>query len=60
MIKLELTVDEVNFILNGIGSLSYSKVFLLIDKIQRQAAPQVEQQNQLVAEEITPAEEIKE
>lgn len=40
-IKLELTIDETNVILNALGQLSYIKVFDLIQKIQQQGAFQL-------------------
>lgn len=45
MIKLELTLDEINAILNSLGNLPYSQVSLLIEKVRGQAIPQL-QQNQ--------------
>jgi len=39
--KLELTVQEVNAILAGLGRLPYEAVFELIEKIRSQAASQV-------------------
>ncbi|MBQ0733537.1 hypothetical protein [Aquimarina celericrescens] len=40
-IKLELTIDETNVILNALGQLSYIKVVDLIQKIQQQGAFQL-------------------
>jgi hypothetical protein len=45
MIKLELTVEEVNGILQGLGQLPYVQVVTLVEKIKEQATPQVQQQN---------------
>ena len=36
-LKLKLTIDEVNKILNALGNLPFSEVFELIGKIQQQA-----------------------
>jgi hypothetical protein len=41
MIKLELTVDEVNNVLNALGKVPYELSFALIEKIKAQAIPQV-------------------
>jgi len=43
MITLDLTVAEVNGILNALGQMPFVQVQALIVKIQGQAAPQVEQ-----------------
>ena len=40
-IKLELTVDETNQILEALGNLPFKTVFGLIGKIQNQAADQL-------------------
>ncbi len=40
-IKLTITVDEANLILEGLGNMPFSKVFTLINKIQQQAAGQI-------------------
>jgi hypothetical protein len=40
-IKLELTVDEVNGILNALGHLPYSQVVNLIENIRSQAVKQI-------------------
>ena len=41
-IKINLTIDDVNLILEGLGNLPFAKVFTLVGKIQEQAAPQLE------------------
>lgn len=43
MIKLELSIDEVNLIMNGLGNMSYVNVSALIDNIRTQVDPQLEQ-----------------
>lgn len=40
-IKLELTVPEVNQILDALGRLPYAEVYELIGTLQQQAQPQV-------------------
>jgi len=42
MIKLDLTVEEVNFLLQALGELPYKAVFPLVEKIKTQAQPQVQ------------------
>jgi hypothetical protein len=41
VVKLELTVDEVNGILNALGHLPYSQVVNLIENIRSQAVKQI-------------------
>ncbi|MEM7368864.1 MAG: hypothetical protein AAF587_09685 [Bacteroidota bacterium] len=40
-IKLELTIDEANVILEALGSMPFVKVYELIGKIQSQASEQL-------------------
>lgn len=40
-ISLQLTLDEVNLILEGIGALPFARVFGLVARIQGQAAEQL-------------------
>lgn len=42
-IKLDLTVDEVNVILQALGELPFKQVYPLVNKIQEQAAAQLEE-----------------
>jgi hypothetical protein len=41
-IKLSLTIEEVNGVLQALGNMAYAQVAPLIDKIRSQAGPQVE------------------
>ena len=43
-LKLDFTLEETNTILNALGDQPYKRVFQLIEKIQQQAAQQVEQE----------------
>jgi len=43
MIKLELTVEEVNVILRTLGKHPFEEVVTLIQKIKSQGDPQVEE-----------------
>jgi hypothetical protein len=46
--KLELTINDVNMILQALGNAPYAQVFELVEKIRTQAQAQVqttEQQN---------------
>jgi hypothetical protein len=46
--KLELTINEINMILQALGNAPYAQVFELVEKIRTQAQAQVqttEQQN---------------
>lgn len=42
-IKLSLTLDETNLILEGLGDLPFAKVHTLIAKIQQRATAQLQQ-----------------
>ena len=44
MIKLELTVEEVNGVLQSLGNMPYAQVVALVEKIREQATPQVQAQ----------------
>ena len=46
MITLDLTVAEVNGVLNALGQMPFVQVQALIVKIQWQAAPQVAQKEE--------------
>jgi len=41
MIKLELTLEEVNGVLGSLGKMPYELAYPLIDKIKQQAIPQI-------------------
>lgn len=43
MIKLELTLEEINIVLSALGNAPYIQVFNIITKLKDQAAPQVSQ-----------------
>lgn len=40
-ISLQLTLDDINLILEGIGALPFARVFGLVARIQGQAAEQL-------------------
>lgn len=42
MINLELSVQEINLILQALGQAPYAQVAELVEKIKGQAIPQVE------------------
>ena len=42
MINLELTVNEINMVLQALGQAPYAQVAELFEKIKVQAVPQVE------------------
>ena len=42
MINLDLSVQEINLILQALGQAPYVQVADIIDKVRTQAAPQVE------------------
>lgn len=43
-LKLTITIDEANLILDALGNQPFHKVFALIGKIQQQAATQLDDQ----------------
>jgi hypothetical protein len=43
MIKLDLTIDEVNMILRVLGKHPFEEVVAMINKIKEQGEPQVEE-----------------
>jgi hypothetical protein len=55
-IKLSLTIEEVNGILQALGNMAYSQVAPLIDKVRSQAGPQVEAAQQAQTPMETPEE----
>jgi hypothetical protein len=40
-INLQLTVEETNLVLEGVGQLPFARVYALIAKMQEQAAEQL-------------------
>ena len=44
MIKLELTVNELNLIFGALTKAPYETVFTLIENIRKQAVPQLQEQ----------------
>jgi hypothetical protein len=40
-INVSLSVDEVNLVLEALGNLPFTRVYMLIGKIQEQAARQI-------------------
>jgi hypothetical protein len=41
--KLDLSLQEVNTVLTGLGRLPYEAVFELVEKVKNQATPQLNQ-----------------
>lgn len=46
MLKFELSLEEANIILASLGKMPYESVAGLIAKLQKQAAPQLAEQNE--------------
>lgn len=44
--KLDLTINEINVILQALGNAPYAQVFELVEKIRTQAQAQVQTQEQ--------------
>lgn len=56
-INLTLTIEEANLILESLGNMPFKTVFSLINKIQTQAASQLQengQMNEAAAVELKP------
>ena len=53
-ITLKLAIDDVNMILEGVGSLPFARVYALVGKIQEQAARQLDASRTAPAEPGTP------
>mgnify|MGYP003346879897 FL=1 len=49
-INLNLTVNDVNVVLQALGNAPYAQVFELIEKIRDQAGPQVQEQPKTLKE----------
>lgn len=49
-IKLELTIDETNLILEALGNMPFARVYALVGRIQQQA--------QIQLKPATPSEEV--
>ena len=47
MISLQLEINEINGILSALGQMPYVQVRELVEKIQQQAVPQVQAQEQV-------------
>jgi hypothetical protein len=41
-IKLSLTIEEANLVLEGLGGLPFARVYALVAKVQEQAARSLE------------------
>ena len=57
-IQLNLTLEEVNVVLQALGQLPYAQISPLVEKVRQQAIPQVEkiQAAEAAAAPATPAE----
>ena len=51
-IKLSLTIEEVNGVMQALGNMPYVQVAALVEKVRSQAAPQVEQASEVPSKEI--------
>ncbi len=40
-LQLQLSIDELNLVLEGVGNLPFARVYALVAKIQAQAAEQI-------------------
>lgn len=44
-VKLELTIEEINGVLSGLGALPYAQVAGLFEKVKQQAESQLQHSN---------------
>ena len=42
-VRLEITLEETNLILEALGQMPFARVYQLVNKIQQQASQQVEE-----------------
>jgi hypothetical protein len=59
-IKLSLTIEEANLVLEGLGNLPYARVYALVAKVQEQAARQLEPAPALSAASSAPVMPLRE
>ena len=52
-VNLQLSIDEINLILEALGNLPFSRVFTLIAKIQEQANQQLHSNGSSESGELT-------
>lgn len=57
-LHLQLTLEETNQVLAALGEQPYSRVYLLIQKIREQAAPQLEAQEQTPGADTPPSTQL--
>lgn len=53
-ITLKISLDEVNMILEALGEMPFKRVYPLVNKIQEQAAQQLQQNGQEHSQNLTP------
>ena len=52
-IRLNVTIEDANLILEGLGLLPFARVFGLVAKIQEQASGQLESGSETLADEAS-------
>lgn len=57
-IQLSVTIDEANVLLGALGNLPYVQVRDLIEKIQHQAASQLQEQQNGIEKELAKKETV--
>ena len=50
-LRLSLSVNETNLILEGLGQMPYARVFALVENLQKQAAQELKEEGVDIAEE---------
>ena len=44
-IKLDMTIEDINLVLEGLGSMPFARVYALVAKVQEQASQQLKPAN---------------
>ncbi len=51
-IKLSLTLEELNAVMQALGNMPYAQIAPLVEKVRTQAVPQVQAQEQVSGGEV--------
>ena len=54
-VKLELSIEDVNMILEALGNLPFARVYALVGKVQEQAAQQIKSERASKQDAASPA-----
>jgi hypothetical protein len=51
-IKLSLTLEELNAVMQALGNMPYAQIATLVEKVRAQVVPQVQAQEQVSGGEV--------